>query len=148
MALVSLPTTHTLICCCPDFLQVQHPSVAQLVAVAAHSFTANDLLRVERILLDALDFNVTSTTAYGFLHLLTQVSNSCQIAVLCAAAEQRAANRIDSASMTAYGFLHLPTYVSNSCKILAAVHSAAQQQAAKYGGSNSSAADSFVRLLI
>lgn len=56
----------------PD-LQVQHPSVAQLVAVAAHSFTANDLLRVERILLDALEFNITSPTAYNFLHLLTQV---------------------------------------------------------------------------
>ena len=32
-----------------------------------------DLLRVERILLDALEFNVAGPTAYAFLHLLTQV---------------------------------------------------------------------------
>jgi len=54
-------------------LQVHHPNVEQMVAVAAHSFTAADLLRVERILLDALEFNIAAPTAYGCLHLLTQV---------------------------------------------------------------------------
>jgi len=37
------------------------------------SLSQGDLLRVERILLDALEFNVTGPTAYAFLHLLTQV---------------------------------------------------------------------------
>jgi len=41
--------------------------------VAAHSFTAGDLLRMERVLLDALGFSITGPTAYTFLHLLTQV---------------------------------------------------------------------------
>lgn len=59
--------------CLPSCLQVHHPTVEQLVAVAAHSFTAADLLRVERILLDTLDFNITLPTPYSFLHLLTQV---------------------------------------------------------------------------
>lgn len=55
-------------------LEVHHPSVEQMVGVAAHSFSGADLLRVERILLDALDFCITSPTPYGFLHLLTQAT--------------------------------------------------------------------------
>eukprot|EP00882_Tetradesmus_deserticola_P023436 GHRQ01025502.1.p1 GENE.GHRQ01025502.1~~GHRQ01025502.1.p1 ORF type:complete len:279 (+),score=63.71 GHRQ01025502.1:180-1016(+) len=54
-------------------LEVHPPSVEQLVAVAAHSFTASDLLRVERVLLDALEFRTARPTPYGCLHLLTQV---------------------------------------------------------------------------
>lgn len=53
-------------------MQVHHPRVEQMVAVAAHSFTAGDLLRMERVLLDALRFSITGPTAYTFLHLLTQ----------------------------------------------------------------------------
>jgi hypothetical protein len=55
-------------------LQVHAPSVEQLVAVAAHSFSAADLLRVERVLLDALDFKLHRPTPYGCLHLLTQAT--------------------------------------------------------------------------
>eukprot|EP00879_Flechtneria_rotunda_P011673 GHRR01012193.1.p1 GENE.GHRR01012193.1~~GHRR01012193.1.p1 ORF type:complete len:326 (+),score=95.11 GHRR01012193.1:278-1255(+) len=55
-------------------LEVHHPTVEQMVAVAAHSFTAGDLLRVERVLLDTLEFNPTTHTPYGFLHLLTQAT--------------------------------------------------------------------------
>lgn len=87
-------------------LEVSHPSVQQLVAVAAHSFSAGDLLRVERILLDALEFNVTGPTPYAFLHLLTQVrvcmiralrgrgqQGCCTCARACASLLQAAAER-------------------------------------------------------
>jgi hypothetical protein len=47
------------------------------VAVAAHSFSAADLLRVERVLLDALEFKLALPTPYGCLHLLTQVRDTC-----------------------------------------------------------------------
>lgn len=57
-------------------LEVHHPTVEQMVQVAANSFTQGDLLRVERILLDALEFNVMGPTAYAFLHLLTQATIS------------------------------------------------------------------------
>ncbi|KAF6264594.1 cyclin-like protein [Scenedesmus sp. NREL 46B-D3] len=40
-------------------LEVHAPCVDQLVAVAAHSFSVADLLRVERVLLDALEFKAT-----------------------------------------------------------------------------------------
>jgi hypothetical protein len=47
-----------------------------------------DLLRVERILLDALEFNVTGPTAYAFLHLLTQVGRrACVRARVCVGAQ-------------------------------------------------------------
>jgi hypothetical protein len=52
---------------------VRPPSVEQLVAVAAHSFSASDLLRVDRLLLDALEWQLAAPTPYGCLHLLTQV---------------------------------------------------------------------------
>ncbi|KAF8060360.1 CCNA2 [Scenedesmus sp. PABB004] len=61
-------------------LEVVHPSVAQMVAVAAHSFSAGDLLRVERILLDGLAFAVTTPTPYAFLHLLTQATLAANVA--------------------------------------------------------------------
>lgn len=61
-------------------LEVTPPSAEQLVAVAAHSFSKNDLLRVERVLLDCLDFCVAPPTAYSYLHLLTQV---CRIVRCC-----------------------------------------------------------------
>lgn len=57
-------------------LEVHHPTVEQMVQVTANSFTQGDLLRVERILLDALEFNVMGPTAYAFLHLLTQVRDT------------------------------------------------------------------------
>eukprot|EP00775_Hariotina_reticulata_P007577 gene7577-7780_t len=62
--------------------QVHHPNVEQMVAVAAHSFTAADLLRVERILLDALEFNIAAPTAYACLHLLTQATLAAEAASL------------------------------------------------------------------
>ncbi|GBF99395.1 G2 mitotic-specific cyclin C13-like [Raphidocelis subcapitata] len=53
-------------------LEVSHPSVEQLVAIAANCFTAQDLLRMERVLLDALDFGVAAPTGFTFLHLYAQ----------------------------------------------------------------------------
>ena len=53
-------------------LEVSHPSVEQLTAVAAHCFGAQDLLRMERVLLDALGFEVANVTSFGFLHLYAQ----------------------------------------------------------------------------
>ena len=54
-------------------LEVSHPSVEALTAVAAHCFSAQDLLRMERVLLDALGFEVGGgATAYAFLHLYAQ----------------------------------------------------------------------------
>lgn len=52
--------------------QVSHPSVEQLVAIAANCFSAQDLLRMERVLLDALDFGVAAPTGFTFLHLYAQ----------------------------------------------------------------------------
>jgi hypothetical protein len=52
---------------------VRPPSVEALVSVAAHSFSGSDLLRVERLLLDGLEFRLATPTPYGCLHLLTQV---------------------------------------------------------------------------
>jgi hypothetical protein len=42
----------------------------------AHSFSGSDLLRVERLLLDALEFKLAPHTPYGCLHLLTQVRDA------------------------------------------------------------------------
>jgi hypothetical protein len=53
--------------------QVSHPTVEQLTAIAANCFTPQDLLRMERVLLDALDFTVCTQTAFTFLHLFAQV---------------------------------------------------------------------------
>ncbi|GBF92604.1 G2 mitotic-specific cyclin-A [Raphidocelis subcapitata] len=53
-------------------LEVNHPTVEQLVAIAANCFSAQDLLRMERVLLDALDFSVANHTAFSFLHLYAQ----------------------------------------------------------------------------
>jgi hypothetical protein len=52
--------------------EVAHPSVGRLTAISANCFRAEDLLRMERILLDALEFRVSSPTAFTFLHLYVQ----------------------------------------------------------------------------
>ncbi|KAH7617003.1 putative Cyclin-A1-2 [Nannochloris sp. 'desiccata'] len=44
-----------------------HPSVADLAAMAAHSFTAEDLLRMEALLLTSLKFCLAPPTSYTFL---------------------------------------------------------------------------------
>jgi hypothetical protein len=51
---------------------VNHPSVEQLTAIAANCFTSQDLLRMERVLLDSLDFHITNQTGFSFLHLDAQ----------------------------------------------------------------------------
>jgi hypothetical protein len=61
---------------------VRPPSVEALVSLAAHSFSGCDLLRVERLLLDALEFKLAAPTPYGCLHLLTQV-RACPNVLLC-----------------------------------------------------------------
>lgn len=52
--------------------EVSHPSVGRLTAISANCFRAEDLLRMERILLDALEFRVSGPTAFTFLHLYVQ----------------------------------------------------------------------------
>lgn len=44
-----------------------HPSVADLAAMAAHSFTPEDLVRMEALLLTTLDFCLAPPTSYTFL---------------------------------------------------------------------------------
>jgi hypothetical protein len=44
-----------------------HPSVADLAAMAAHSFTADDLVRMEALLLSSLKFCLAPPTSYTFL---------------------------------------------------------------------------------
>eukprot|EP00878_Enallax_costatus_P000807 GHUV01000931.1.p1 GENE.GHUV01000931.1~~GHUV01000931.1.p1 ORF type:complete len:403 (+),score=88.50 GHUV01000931.1:210-1418(+) len=64
-------------------LEVIQPSVEQLCAVTANHFKSHDLLRMERIVLDTLEFRLTSPSSYTFLHLLAQAcSNSVTPAVL------------------------------------------------------------------
>ncbi|KAI8471448.1 MAG: cyclin-like protein [Monoraphidium minutum] len=53
-------------------LEVTHPTVAQLTAIAANCFTPHDLLRMERLLLDGLGFGLGAATAFSALHLLAQ----------------------------------------------------------------------------
>jgi len=50
-------------------LEVVQPSVEQMTAVAANCFQASDLLRMERILLDTLDFRLQIPTPSLFLQL-------------------------------------------------------------------------------
>jgi hypothetical protein len=52
--------------------EVGGPTVDELVDVAAGCFRREDLLRMERILLDALAWRVRAPTAYTFLHLIGQ----------------------------------------------------------------------------
>jgi hypothetical protein len=52
--------------------EVGGPPVDELVDVAAGCFRREDLLRMERILLDALSWRVRAPTAYTFLHLIGQ----------------------------------------------------------------------------
>ena len=47
-----------------------HPCAADLAAMAAHSFTAEDLVRMECLLLSGLKFCLAQPTAYTFLLLL------------------------------------------------------------------------------
>jgi len=56
----------------PPAHQVNHPDVGQLTAIAANCFTAQDLLRMERVLLESIDFKITNQTGYSFLHLYAQ----------------------------------------------------------------------------
>jgi Cyclin, N-terminal domain/Cyclin, C-terminal domain len=44
-----------------------HPPVADLAAMAAHSFTAEDLVRMEALLLSSLKFCLAPPTSYTFL---------------------------------------------------------------------------------
>lgn len=53
--------------------QVVQPTVEQLCAVTANHFTTQDLLRMERVVLDVVEFKTTSPSSYTFLHLLAQV---------------------------------------------------------------------------
>ncbi|GBF92345.1 G2 mitotic-specific cyclin-A [Raphidocelis subcapitata] len=52
--------------------EVSHPTIEDFTEIAADAFRREDLLRMERLLLDQLDWRVALPTAYGFLHLLTQ----------------------------------------------------------------------------
>ncbi|KAI8475366.1 MAG: cyclin-like protein [Monoraphidium minutum] len=52
--------------------EVSHPSVDDFTEIAADAFKREDLLRMERLLLDALEWRVQQPTAYTFLHILTQ----------------------------------------------------------------------------
>eukprot|EP00879_Flechtneria_rotunda_P009136 GHRR01009565.1.p1 GENE.GHRR01009565.1~~GHRR01009565.1.p1 ORF type:complete len:387 (+),score=79.22 GHRR01009565.1:220-1380(+) len=52
--------------------EVVHPCVEELTDIAANCFQVQDLLRMERILLDALSWRIKTPTAYTFLHLYTQ----------------------------------------------------------------------------
>lgn len=47
-----------------------HPSVADLAAMAAHSFTPEDLVRMEALLLTTLKFCLAPPTSYTFLSVL------------------------------------------------------------------------------
>lgn len=59
------------------------PTAEQLCAVTANHFKPHDLLRMERIVLDVLEFRLTSPSSYTFLHLLAQAcSNSVTPVVL------------------------------------------------------------------
>lgn len=46
-----------------------HPSVSDLAAMAAHSFTAEDLVRMEALLLSSLKFCLAPPTSYTFLSI-------------------------------------------------------------------------------
>ncbi|WIA14428.1 hypothetical protein OEZ85_002954 [Tetradesmus obliquus] len=61
--------------------EVVHPSVEELTDIAANCFQVQDLLRMERVLLDGLSWRIKTPTTYTFLHLFTQTT-----AVLRAAA--------------------------------------------------------------
>lgn len=52
--------------------EVSHPTVDEFTEIAADAFKREDLLRMERLLLDQIDWRVQLPTAYAFLHLLTQ----------------------------------------------------------------------------
>eukprot|EP00775_Hariotina_reticulata_P010141 gene10141-10299_t len=57
-------------------LEVVQPTVSQLCAVTANHFKPQDLLRMERIVLDVLEFRLSSPSSYTFLHLLAQMCSS------------------------------------------------------------------------
>ncbi|KAI8474472.1 MAG: cyclin-like protein [Monoraphidium minutum] len=52
--------------------EVSHPTVDEFTEIAADAFKREDLLRMERLLLDQLEWRVQLPTTYVFLHLFTQ----------------------------------------------------------------------------
>uniref|UniRef100_A0A383WE76 Cyclin N-terminal domain-containing protein n=1 Tax=Tetradesmus obliquus TaxID=3088 RepID=A0A383WE76_TETOB len=58
-------------------LEVVQPTVEQFCAVTANHFKRQDLLRMERIVLDVLEFRLSSPSSYTFLHLLAQACSHC-----------------------------------------------------------------------
>ncbi|KIZ05039.1 Cyclin-A1 [Monoraphidium neglectum] len=52
--------------------EVSHPSVDDFTEIAADAFQRDDLLRMERLLLDQLEWRVQLPTAYTFLHVFAQ----------------------------------------------------------------------------
>lgn len=53
-------------------LEVGQPTVEQLCAVTAHHVKPADILRMERVVLEVLEFRLTAPSSYTFMHLLAQ----------------------------------------------------------------------------
>jgi hypothetical protein len=98
------------------------PGVDELVDVAAGCFRREDLLRMERILLDALGWRVRAPTSYTFLHLIGQaLPRGLQPAAAALACYLTELAGLDYASLAAP-----PSAVAGAALLLAQASTAAE----------------------
>jgi hypothetical protein len=104
--------------------EVGGPTVEELVDVAAGCFRREDLLRMERILLDALGWRVRAPTAYTFLHLIGQaLPFGLQPAAAALACYLTELAGLDYASLAAP-----PSAVAGAALLLAQASTAGQEE--------------------
>jgi transcription initiation factor TFIIIB Brf1 subunit/transcription initiation factor TFIIB len=93
--------------------EIYPPEVKDFIYIAANTYTRDDILRMERLIFQTLDFNITLPTIYVFLKRGLQVSEA-DIKVV------HTANYFAELTMMEYSMLnYLPSLIAASCIYIA-----------------------------
>jgi transcription initiation factor TFIIIB Brf1 subunit/transcription initiation factor TFIIB len=93
--------------------EIYPPEIKDFIYISANTYTKDEIMRMERLMLTSLGFNITVPTAYPFLKRSLQVINADRTSSLMAL-------YISELALLDYAMLvHLPSVVAAACVYLA-----------------------------
>lgn len=92
---------------------LQYPISSEIVEISSHAFSKEELLKMERILLKELDFNITVATVYPFLKRYLKCAR-CDFNQLALAYYLAELSLLEEASL-----YYLPSQISSACIYIA-----------------------------
>ncbi|KAG2374356.1 hypothetical protein C9374_010926 [Naegleria lovaniensis] len=93
--------------------ELQYPVSAEIVEISSHVFSKDELLKMERILLKELDFNITVATVYPFLKRYSKCAR-CDFNQLALAYYLAELSLLEEASL-----YYLPSQIASACIYIA-----------------------------